>query len=549
MMESTGERFLPEMEAAYIAYEHWHRYLLASSFVKNKVVLDVASGEGYGSDLLASYAASVVGVDIEPEAVRHAGATYQRPNLRFLCGPAEEIPIPGQHLFDVVISFETLEHLCPESQRQFLTEIKRLLRPGGLLMISTPNRLIYSDRNRYQNPYHQHEFSHAEFVDLLGQFFPRVQVLSQRVYPGSFIWNMDQQAQACAEYQLAVVNGRLQPAVADGKEPLYYIAVCSQDGACIVPNSVLLDLDETAVRQANEQKTTLFVDSGAGFRSEEAYQVRLENPTGFQLEFHLAGSPPPRALRWDPVEMRTCRVSLTEISWQTGAGQTHSLDLAAVTSNGTREGPAAFRFDTFDPMVFLPVQGPVERLTIKGRIEVDDVTTSMRRMEELQQSTTVRLHAREQELQEMERRCLQAQHQVAALQAQMAGLENQLAATAQDQLSARVALQQSEQDRALLARHVRFYDAERSAFLNELQALEDDRAQLIAHLTSYEHEQARFAVCLRAAEQTRLRHAVELQAAYEQARRAEGGNSALSSAGESPHLASHGDHPEGGAAA
>lgn len=548
MMESTGERFLPEMEGAYIAYEHWHRYLLASSFVKDKVVLDVASGEGYGSNLLASYAAAVVGVDIEPEAVRHAAATYARPNLRFLCGPAEEIPISGQHLFDVVLSFETLEHLCPESQRQFLMEIKRLLRPDGMLLISTPNRLIYSDRNRHQNPFHQHEFSHVEFVDFLKEFFPSVQILSQRVYPGSFIWNMDTPAHAWAEYQLARVNGRLQPVWANGKEQLYYIAVCSQDGASPAPNSVLLDLDETAVRGMSEQMTTLFVDSGAGFRAEEAYQIRLENPADFQLDFDLTGSSPPRALRWDPVEMRTCRVWLTEISWRSG-GRMHFVDVAAVTSNGISEGAGAFRFDTFDPMVFLPVQGPVDRLTIKGRCEVDDVITSMRRMEERLQAASARLQARERELHEMEGRWLEAQHQVAALQAQMGGLEKQMAAAAQDQLTARVALQHSEEDRALLARHVRFYDAERAAFQAELLGLEEDRAQLIAHVAGYENERARFAVCLRAAEQTRLRHAVDLQAAVERARRAETGETGLSAVGGSPHLASHADRPEGGAAA
>jgi SAM-dependent methyltransferase len=537
-MESTGERFLPEIEGAHIAYEHWHRYLLASSFVKDRTVLDVASGEGYGSNLLASYATSVVGVDIEPDAIRHAAATYPRPNLRFLCGPAEEIPIAGLHLFDMVVSFETLEHLCPEAQRHFLKEIKRLLRPGGLLMISTPNRLIYSEQNGHQNPYHQHEFNRGEFVSFLGEFFPRVQILSQRVYPGSYIWNIDQSTRVCVEYQLGLVSGRLQPVPEDGKEQLYYVAVRSQDGAYTVPNSVLLDLNETAIHGTRDRMSTLFVDSGAGFRSEEAHQLRFEKPARFQLEFHLTSPTPVRALQWDPVEMRTCRVCLTAISWQDDVGRIHGLDLANVTSNGISEGNAVFRFETFDPMLFFPVHGRVRRLTIEGSCEVDDVTTSMRCMEDLAQSSCARFQAQERQLQELKGRWVQGQHQVAALKAQVASLENQLGAATQDQRTARVAMQQCEEDRARLTRHIAYYDAERTAFLSEMQAMGDDRAQLIAQLAGYETERARFAACLRAAEQVRLRHAVDLEAAIERARRAEGGGGEVSAAGESPHLAS-----------
>jgi Sulfotransferase family len=306
--------------------------------------------------------------------------------------------------------------------------------------------------------------------------------------------------------------------------------------------------DKTAVRPAAGHMSTLFVDSGAGFRAEEAFQFPMEAPGEFLANFDLTVARPARALRWDPVEMRTCRVWLSEITWQTN-GQTHSLDLATLNGNGVEESPGAFRFDTLDPMLVVPVHGPVQRLTIRGRCEVDDLLTSMRRIETLLQSTAAHLGAREQFLNELEGRHGRVQHQVATLQAQMGGLESQLAAAAQEQLSARVALQQCEEDRALLARHVRFYDREREALLAELQALEEDRAQLVAHLAGYENERARFGVCLRAAEQTRLRHAVDLQAAVERARRAEGGASPVSAAGESPRLANPGDHPEGAVAA
>ena len=81
-MISTGERYLPEIDGAYIAYEHWHRYLFATQFVSGKTVLDVASGEGYGSALLARFVAAVVGVDLDPEAVAHAPqVSARKPDL------------------------------------------------------------------------------------------------------------------------------------------------------------------------------------------------------------------------------------------------------------------------------------------------------------------------------------------------------------------------------------------------------------------------------------------------------------------------------------
>src|SRR4051794_18361537 len=114
-MDITSERYFPWIYnpalmpfEPFISYEHWHRYRYAAAFVAGKAVLDVASGEGYGSAFLARHAASVVGVDLDPEAVRHAQQHYPSPNLSFLSGSAGAIPIAGAHLFDVVVSFETI---------------------------------------------------------------------------------------------------------------------------------------------------------------------------------------------------------------------------------------------------------------------------------------------------------------------------------------------------------------------------------------------------------------------------------------------------------
>src|SRR5271170_5650885 len=109
-LEFTGERFLPGIPGE-IAYEHWHRYAFAKRFVSDKRVADIACGEGYGSALLAGIATSVVGIDLAPDAIAHARSHYAAlPNLRFQQGSVEALPLADASV-DVVVSFETVEHL------------------------------------------------------------------------------------------------------------------------------------------------------------------------------------------------------------------------------------------------------------------------------------------------------------------------------------------------------------------------------------------------------------------------------------------------------
>ena len=120
---------------------------------KGQRVLDIASGEGYGSDLLAEVAEYVVGVDIAHEVVRHARVRYRRPNLAFAAGDCVAIPLASQSI-DVVVSFETLEH--HDRHADMMQEVKRVLRPGGLLIISSPDRHEYSEVPDTRS-YHAHE--------------------------------------------------------------------------------------------------------------------------------------------------------------------------------------------------------------------------------------------------------------------------------------------------------------------------------------------------------------------------------------------------------
>ena len=141
-MGFTGERYVPTVQGR-IRYEHLHRYALALEFVEGKSVLDIASGEGYGSAYLSQVAHSVIGVDIDRECVNFSRNKYgDISNLEFVVGSYDAIPLSSESL-DIVTSFETLEH--HDKHDEMMREIKRVLKPGGVLVISAPNRLTYSE--------------------------------------------------------------------------------------------------------------------------------------------------------------------------------------------------------------------------------------------------------------------------------------------------------------------------------------------------------------------------------------------------------------------
>jgi len=182
-LDFTGERYVPAI-GGNIYLEHMHRYHLAKNFVANKDVLDIASGEGFGSALLAEKASSVIGVDISDEAVLHAQAKYKDKNISFKTGSCEAIPLPSSSV-DVVVSFETLEHI--DAHERFLQEVKRVLRPDGVLIISTPEKHAYTVATGLVNPFHVKELFKDEFDHLLKQHFTHVSMHGQKIGFGSII--------------------------------------------------------------------------------------------------------------------------------------------------------------------------------------------------------------------------------------------------------------------------------------------------------------------------------------------------------------------------
>ena len=177
----TGERLTSAL-SGQTQIEHYHRYLYARALCQDLDVLDVASGEGYGSAQLAQVARSVVGIEYSPDTVRSASSNFSRRNLTFLQGDARALPLRDACV-DAVVSFETIEHFG--RQDVYLKEIRRVLRPNGRFIVSTPDRDIYSPQGMPANPYHVRELSRQEFLGLLHDRFGYVRVLLQRPIMGS----------------------------------------------------------------------------------------------------------------------------------------------------------------------------------------------------------------------------------------------------------------------------------------------------------------------------------------------------------------------------
>ena len=181
----TGERFTPEVTGA-IWYEHWHRYALASAAAAGKRVLDAACGEGYGSMLLARRAAEVIAIDVDARAIAHARLRYgQQANLRYVQGSCVAVPL-AQGSIELIVSFETIEHLS--EQRAMLAEFRRVLARDGVLIISSPNKPIYSADAGQVNHFHVRELSREELATMLHSSFPQQAWYGQRVLAHSLLW-------------------------------------------------------------------------------------------------------------------------------------------------------------------------------------------------------------------------------------------------------------------------------------------------------------------------------------------------------------------------
>lgn len=189
----TGERYIPEYfsdSCDEIVREHEDRYSSISKLVADKVVLDAACGAGYGSFEISKYAKKVRGIDISSDSIQYAKNNYSSENLKFNVASVTEMPFPDDE-FDVVVSFETIEHIDENQQLLFLKEIKRVLKENGVLIISTPDKLNYSDKKNYKNEFHIKEFYENEYHTFLSSFFKNIEFYYQIQEVCNLIYNLN----------------------------------------------------------------------------------------------------------------------------------------------------------------------------------------------------------------------------------------------------------------------------------------------------------------------------------------------------------------------
>ncbi|MFN3007287.1 class I SAM-dependent methyltransferase [Mycolicibacterium wolinskyi] len=205
----TGERTIPGLaEENYWFRRHEVVYQRLADRCIDRDVLEAGCGEGYGADLIADVARNVIGLDYDEATVAHVRARYPRVDIRH--GNLAELPLADNSV-DVVVNFQVIEHLW--DQAQFVAECYRVLRPGGVFLVSTPNRITFSPgRDTPLNPFHTRELNAAELTELLVTAgFTLESMLG--VFHGAALTVMDER------HGGSIIEAQVQRAVADAPWP------------------------------------------------------------------------------------------------------------------------------------------------------------------------------------------------------------------------------------------------------------------------------------------------------------------------------------------
>jgi ubiquinone/menaquinone biosynthesis C-methylase UbiE len=212
------------------AIDHIHRYALVIPYITDKIVLDIACGEGYGSNLMSKTSKLVYSVDIDEQTIEDAKLKYKRKNLKFIQGNTSKIPIDNYSV-DVVVSFETIEH--HDQHHEMMKEIKRVLKPDGLLIISTPDKFYYSDKRNFKNIFHVKELYKQDFIDLIAKYFENLQVLTQKYCNGNSIIEKDE-----IENSIQFFSGNYTEVNYKLIDPIYVIVFASGSEFNLQPISI-----------------------------------------------------------------------------------------------------------------------------------------------------------------------------------------------------------------------------------------------------------------------------------------------------------------------
>lgn len=214
---NDGERMIPEFHKNNLFYtEHLQRYNQTRDIVKGKTVLDIASGSGYGTKIISKYAKKVYGVDISHMAVNYARKNYSAKNIEYMTGSGINIPI-GDKSVDVVTTFETIEHI--DDYESFIKEIKRVLKPDGLVIISTPNDLEYGEGNHF----HIHEFEYSELMILINKYFKNTKSYFQSTWRSVLMGEVKDHESSSLD-NINLIN---TDPLKDLDKTLYFYIICS----------------------------------------------------------------------------------------------------------------------------------------------------------------------------------------------------------------------------------------------------------------------------------------------------------------------------------
>ena len=242
LIEWTGERCVPWADAPEVIYEHLHRYLFAAEFAHDKAVIDLGSGEGYGTGLLATLAKSVVGVELDPDSVEHARINYPFENVSFHCESVLQLDNLPEASYDVVVCFEMIEHI--EEHETLLSTVVRLLKPDGIFVVSTPDREEYTEAHDYHNPFHVKELSRQEFEELLARHFTHTALWTQSGFVRSIFERVGEGQESSGIQELAVRRAGdswypTMPVV-----PPYMVAIASRSPLPSLPTSSVLSRNQ-----------------------------------------------------------------------------------------------------------------------------------------------------------------------------------------------------------------------------------------------------------------------------------------------------------------
>jgi 2-polyprenyl-3-methyl-5-hydroxy-6-metoxy-1,4-benzoquinol methylase len=289
---STVERLSPATNDYIEILYHWQRYLAAAQLANAKNVLDVACGEGYGAEYLARFADRVCAVDLDGVTLKEARARYRRPNLAFAQASADELPFRSR-AFDVATSFETIEHLPPDKQEPFVHELARVLKPGGVVLVSTPNKRR-TEKFSEKNPYHLKEFYPEEFSALLARHFKHVDCWLQEINLATFSWNPNGAFPRRAPWAtIGWTDGVYSPSERPIDGFLYVIAVCSNEPSGIAPDldSVCFDVTRKPLESLSHDYLTRIDNRERQIADLQARVKRLETAldvTRFETGLRIA---------------------------------------------------------------------------------------------------------------------------------------------------------------------------------------------------------------------------------------------------------------------